>query len=198
MRKRSALRASAKRRHRKRCPWTSRDECSTARERRTGVALACGARHRRAKNPLLQVVLPNRGRRGRRMRLGQKITVGGFVSKAVASTYPGFARALELHRKFHGREPVHFTRVRLEDGQPHVTRKAVVMIGEAPAIEYRTWRHADSKKSYTRDGRRITWRHKMGEDGGRPAYYVHDPLSGVTSLLGGTYRIAGRPAFYHN
>lgn len=150
-----------------------------------------GRKATRQRNPLITGRNP-------RARGEQRLTVGGFVSKKVAAGYPGFAAALELHRKFHGREPVHFTRVRLEDGQPHVTRKAVVMIGEAPAIEYRTWRHADSKKSHTRDGRRITWRHKMGEDGGKPAYYVHDPLSGVTSLLGGTYRIAGRPAFYHN
>lgn len=161
-------------------------------------------------NPLLQVVMPNRrkrrnpairgyaGRNGSRVRGGQRISRVGFVSPTEARTYPGFAKALETYRKFHGRAPTHFTRVRLEDGDKHVSRRAVVMIGEAPAIEYRTWRYANSTKSHTKDGRRITWRHKMGELGGKPAYYVHDPVSGVTSLLGGTYKVAGRPAFYHH
>lgn len=134
-------------------------------------------------------------RGGSRVKGDQRLTVKGFASLAEARNYPGFAAALALHKKFHGRAPVHLTKVRIEDGQPHTTRKAVVMIGEAPAIEYRTWRNANSVKSHTKDGRRIVWRHKMGEHGGKPAYYVHDPASGVTSLLGGTYRV--RDFYYH-
>lgn len=138
------------------------------------------------------------GRGGSRVRGGQRLSGVRFASPAEARAYPGFAKALATFKAFHGRAPTHFTKVRLEDGDKHVSRRAVVMVGEAPAIEYRTWRYANSSKSHTKDGRRITWRHKMGELGGKPAYYVHDPVSGVTSLLGGTYRVAGRPAFYHH
>lgn len=137
-------------------------------------------------------------RGGARVRGGQRISRVGFVSASEARTYPGFAKALALHRSFHGRAPTHFTRLRIEDGQQHVDRKAVVLIGEAPAIEYRTWRYQNSAKSHTKDGRRIVWRHKLGERGGKPAYWVHDPVSGVTSLVGGTYKVAGKPAFYHH
>jgi hypothetical protein len=171
-------------------------------------------RYARARNPLLQVVLPNRRRRSRRnppayirgyagrngakVRGGQRISRVAFVDHREAATYPGFAKALALHRSFHGRAPTHFTRVRVEDGSPTVTRRAVVLIGEAPAIEYRTWRYQNSAKSHTPSGQRIVWRHKLGEQGGKPAYWVHDPVSGITSLLGGTYRVAGKPAFYHH
>lgn len=161
---------------------------------------------RALRNPSLQLVLPNSMRKknpvvrglNRKVRGGQRLSGLRIVSRAEARTFPGFRANLALFKKFHGREPTHFTRVRLEDGYPGVVRRAAVMIGEAPALEYRTWRHMNSAKSHTRDGRRIVWRHKMGEAGGRPPYLVHDAVSGVTSLLGGTYRIAGRPAFYHH
>lgn len=174
------------------------DTYADARGRAAGMIRAVkivGVRGRKKSNPPIRGYA-NRG--GARVHGGQRIKVLGFASLAQARTYPGFAAALALHRRFHGRAPTHLTRVRLEDGSKHVTRRALVLVGEAPAIEYRTWRHANSSKSHTRDGRRIVWRHKLGEQGGKPAYWVHDPVSGVTSLLGGTYRIAGQPAFYHH
>lgn len=156
------------------------------------------------RNPSLELVLPNRrGKRrnpavkgrNRAVKGGQRLSGLRIVSASEARTFPGFAKNLAAFRRFHGRNPTHFTRVRLEDGSPHVHRRAVVMVGEAPALEYRTWRYMRSSKSHTRDGRRIVWRHKMGEDGGRAPYLVHDAVSGVTSLLGGTYRV--KDFYYH-
>lgn len=195
--------------------------CKKKRRKRRNVPLSIQAiarfrngrkrrrRSKRSRNPLLQIVKPNRtrrnppirgyaGRGGAKVRGGQRISGVRFCSLAEAKTYPGFDKALALFKRFHGRAPSHFTRYRIEDGQPTVTRRAVTLIGEAPAIEYRTWRYANSTKSHTPDGRRIVWRHKMGEQGGKPAYYVHDPVSGVTELHGGTYKVAGKPAFYHH
>lgn len=190
-----------------------RSSTTMAKSARRQYRQAIDSAYASRRNPLLQVVLPNRRRRrrnppsyikgypnrgGAKVRGGQRISRVAFVDQKEAATYPGFAKALALHRSFHGRAPTHFTRVRVEDGSPAVTKRAVVLIGEAPAIEYRTWRYQNSAKSHTKTGQRIVWRHKLGEQGGKPAYWVHDPVSGITSLLGGTYRVAGKPAFYHH
>lgn len=129
------------------------------------------------------------GRGGARVRGGQNLTNPRFVSASYARTFPGFAKALSGFKRFHGYAPSHFTVTRIKTSGPANTRRAVFMVGEAPAIEYRTWRYAKSKKSHTKDGRRILWRHKMGELGGKVPYWVHDPVSGVTSALGGTYKV---------
>jgi hypothetical protein len=97
------------------------------------------------------------------------------------------ARADAGYRGFHGRDPLHAIRVRIDDGSRALTRRAVFEVGNAPALEYVTRAH--SNKARDKGGKPIIWRHKMGELGGKQPTIVHDPKSGVTSFVGGTYRI---------
>ena len=126
----------------------------------------------------------NPGRAGQRV-LSAKIVPFGEAARLVGSRDAAIAAA--GYRGFHGREPLHAIRVRIDDGSSRLTRRAVFEVGNAPSLEYVTRDH--SEKARDRGGKRILWRHKMGELGGRKPTIVHDPKSGVTSFVGGTYRI---------
>lgn len=96
--------------------------------------------------------------------------------------------ALAASRRFHGAEPVHLTRVRQADGKPGLTIRYGFVVGEAPEVAYQAWKHARSNKR-GKNGRKITWVHKFGEGGGKRPLLVHEPRTGTTSYLGGSYRV---------
>ena len=118
---------------------------------------------------------------------GQRIKSAQIVPFSVARRLVGsadYARAAKGFRSFHGLSPLHAVRVRLDDGSRKFTRRAVFEVGEAPSIEYRTRRH--SRKHADKSGRRILWTHKFSR---KKPVWVHDPKSGITSLLGSAHRI---------
>ena len=126
----------------------------------------------------------SRPRRGQRIKHSQIIPFSAARRLVGAANY---ARAAAGFRAFHGLAPLHAVRVRIDDGSRKLTRRAVYEMGEAASLEYQPRGH--SKKHADKSGRRITWTHKLGEKGGTKPVWVHDPKSGVTSLVGGTYRI---------
>lgn len=119
---------------------------------------------------------------------GQRLSDVKILPWSEARRAPGFAAALRGYRRFHGAGPVHATRVRVADGSRAVTRRTVFAVGEAPSVEYQTWKHQRSNKA-GKPGETIVWRHKMGERGGKRPLLVHDPRTRITSFLGGTYGV---------
>lgn len=122
-------------------------------------------------------------------RSGQKIVRVRSLTPAQAQSYPGFAANVTGFKKFHANEPVQVNEVLIDDGLPGVTRRSAFLVGESPSIEYMVPKGMQSNKA-GKPGEPILWRHKMGELGGKKPFVIHDALSGVSSFLGGTYRVS--------
>jgi hypothetical protein len=101
---------------------------------------------------------------------------------------PTSRRALEGYRRFHGAEPVHLSQVRIADGSKKTTVRYAFVNGEAPEVTYQAWKHQRTNKR-GKGKRRIVWVHKFGEGGGKRPLLIHEPRTGMTSFLGGTYRV---------
>ena len=108
---------------------------------------------------------------------------------AIARKAPGFAENMAAFKRFHKAQPRHATIVRIADGSKKVTRRVVFAMGQAPEASYQTLAGMKSNKA-SKNGRTITWIHKLGEGGGRKPLLVHDAKSGVSSFIGGTYRVS--------
>lgn len=102
----------------------------------------------------------------------------------------GMRKALDAYRRFHGCDPTHLSVVRrkVADGRSGTRAIAVFALGEAPEAVYTPWRHQKSATKRQK-GKKVVWVHKFGEGGGKRPLLVHNPLSGETSYLGGSYRI---------
>lgn len=97
----------------------------------------------------------------------------------LAKTAPGYAEAERAFRRFHGEPPTGVTVYRYQDGQRGVTRRVLVALGTVPETHYRVpW--GSNKKGYH-------WVHK--HPSASPPLEVLDPRTGITSKIGGTYKV---------
>lgn len=174
---------------------------------------------RRLHNPVLQAILPaiaqgaatglgfaaanrlvgaanprrSNGRHGverttRSRRPSQRLSGAKIIPEAQYMHIPEVREALRAHQEFHGHNPIHLTRVRVADGSSKVTRRYGFVIGEAPEVAYNVWKHAKSNKRGQK-GKKLIWVHKFGEGGGKRPLLIHEPKTGLTSYLGGSYRV---------
>jgi hypothetical protein len=145
------------------------------------------------------VLNPRRGRNGRHgveraprhlIRPAQRLSGAKIIDRERASCLANAdcRGAFDGYRRFHEADPVHLTRVNVADGSRKVTVRHVFAVGEAPEVSYQTWKHQRSNKR-GKGGKKLVWVHKFGEGGGKRPLLVHDPKSGLTSYLGGSYRV---------
>lgn len=91
-----------------------------------------------------------------------------------------FEAAMRAHKKFHGVWPDKVTVYRFPDGGKKINRKFVAGLGRVPETHYYK-SHPDGNKANT------YWVHKH-PPGGEPLE-VLDPATGVTSKIGGTFKV---------
>jgi transcriptional regulator with XRE-family HTH domain len=94
-----------------------------------------------------------------------------------AQDAPYFDEAMRDARRFHGSEPTEAFVVRVKDGKPGVTRKAVAMLGTRKETVYEV---PDSMPS-NKNG--VVWFHEHPDDA--PPMIVKDPETGLTMDVGG-------------
>ena len=176
------------------------------------------ARRRRVNNPVLQAIMPalaqgaatgfgfglaakalnprrrkKNGRHGREPRGSKRPAQrlgGARIIDGASPKVPGLKQALAAYRRFHGADPTHLSVVRrtVRDGRRGRRAFAAFALGESPEAVYTPWKHQKTRTKAQR-GKKVVWVHKFGEGGGKRPLLIHNPLSGETSYLGGSYRI---------
>ena len=154
----------------------------------TGLGFAAANRLVGAANPRRSNGRHGVERTTRARRPSQRLSGAKIVPEAQYMHIPEVRDALRAHQEFHGHNPIHLTRVRVADGSAKVTRRYGFVIGEAPEVAYNVWKHAKSNKRGQK-GKKLIWVHKFGEGGGKRPLLIHEPKTGLTSYLGGSYRV---------
>jgi hypothetical protein len=122
----------------------------------------------------------NRKRKGDR---GKKAEITLQAARAIAAAFgqaDAFDAALKAHKTFHGVYPDKVTVYQVPDGKKKINRKFVAGLGRVPETHYYK-SHPDGNKANT------YWVHKH-PPGGEPLE-VLDPSTGLTSKIGGTFKV---------
>lgn len=122
----------------------------------------------------------NRKRKGDR---GKKAEITLQAARAIAAKNgqaDAFDAALKAHKTFHGVYPDKVTVYQVPDGKKKINRKFVAGLGRVPETHYYK-SHPDGNKANT------YWVHKH-PPGGEPLE-VLDPSTGLTSKIGGTFKV---------